>query len=216
MTIVEPDTSSLAALLREGSKAEHEAAEGSSFMGELLGGRVNARGYADYLARLRRVYETLERVGRALASDPVAGAVVDPALERLAAIDADLAFWGPGSADTPAADAYVARLELVAGDPARFVAHHYTRYLGDLSGGRAIGAIVRREFALGDGPGAAFYDFAGVPKPKPYKDAYRAALDAMDLSPERRLDVLDEVKVAFGLNGGLFDELTANLDAYRR
>lgn len=220
MTITEPDSTTargpaLSTMLREGSRAEHEAAEGSSFMSELLAGRVGAQGYADYLARLRRVYEAIESVGRGLVDDPVAGAVLDPVLERLASIDADVAWWGPGRADTPATDAYVDRVRAGATDPGRFVAHHYTRYLGDLSGGRAIGRILARTFEL-DGAGLAFYDFPGVPKPKPYKDAYRARLDALPLTDDRRRDVLAEVKVAFGLNQALFDELTADLDLYRR
>lgn len=214
MTIAEPDTSSLSRLLREGSQAEHQAAEGSSFMTELLAGRVNARGYADYLARLRRVYAALESVGHRLSGDPVADAVLDPALERTPCIDADLAHWGAGQGSTPATDAYVARIESVVASPARFVAHHYTRYLGDLSGGRIIGRLLEQTFERADG--LAFYAFPGIPKPKPYKDAYRARLDALDLTAEEKLAVLGEVKAVFGLNGALFEELTADLDAYRR
>lgn len=214
MTIADHDTTSLATLLREGSKAEHEAAEGSPFMGELLAGRVSGRGYADYLARLRRVYAALEATGRSLAGDPVADAVLDPALERLAAIDADVAHWGEGDADTAATDAYVARIAATVDDPARFVAHHYTRYLGDLSGGRAIGRVLGRTFGLEDA-GLAFYAFPGVPKPKPYKDAYRDRLDALALTASEKLDVLAEVKAVFGLNGAIFAELTADLDRYR-
>lgn len=40
---------------------------------------------------LRPVYEALERVGREMAADPLVAAVLDPDLERLAALDADLA-----------------------------------------------------------------------------------------------------------------------------
>lgn len=216
MTIANDRAPSLAQLLKDGSAAEHTAAEGSSFIGELLAGRVNERGYADYLARLRRVYEALEEAGRALAHDPVVATVLDADLERLAAIDADLAHWGAGDAHSAATDAYVARLQTCHDHPVRFVAHHYTRYLGDLSGGRAIGAIVRREFGLGDGPGVAFYEFEAIAKPKPYKDAYRRRLDALPLDAAGRQEALEEVKRAFALNGGLFAELSEDLPRYRR
>ncbi|GAA2074804.1 biliverdin-producing heme oxygenase [Aeromicrobium halocynthiae] len=216
MTIANDRAPSLAKLLKDGSAAEHTAAEGSSFIGELLAGRVNERGYADYLARLRRVYEALEQAGRALGGDPVVATVLDADLERLDAIDADLAHWGAGDANSPATDAYVARLQTCHDHPVRFVAHHYTRYLGDLSGGRAIGAIVRREFGLGDGPGAEFYRFEAIDKPKPYKDAYRRRLDALPLDAAGRQEALGEVKRAFALNGGLFAELSADLPRYRR
>lgn len=210
-----PDTSSLSRLFRDGSRAEHEDAESSSFMSELLAGRVNERGYADYLARLQRVYIALETAGHRLAGDPIAAAVLDPALERSAAITADVEHWGPGDAATPATDAYVARIEEAGSTGLGFVAHHYTRYLGDLSGGRAIGRILRNTFDLDDA-GAAFYDFPEIAKPKPYKDAYRARLDDLPLSEGQKLDALAEVKTVFGLNSGLFAELTENLDAYRR
>lgn len=214
VTTASPDRS-LSALLRTGSQAEHREAEGSSFMSELLAGRVDERGYAHYLGRLRRVYAALESVSGRLADDEIAAAVIDPALHRLAAIDADLAFWGTSDEASPATDAYVERIEASTSWGGLFIAHHYTRYLGDLSGGQAIGRILTREFDL-SGEGVAFYDFAEVPKPKPYKDAYRARLDALPLEADQRAAVLDEVKVVFALNGGLFDELSAQLDRYRR
>lgn len=214
MSVTASHSLPLSRLLREGSQVEHQAAEGSSFMHELLAGRIGPRGYADYLARLQRVYAALEAVGRALSGSAVVDAVLDPALERSDAIRDDVAYWGRGDAATPATDAYVARIEVMRDHPARFVAHHYTRYLGDLSGGRAIGRILGRTFGL-ESCGLAFYEFAAVPKPKPYKDAYRSRLDALDLSPHDRLDVLEEVRLVFGLNGALFAELSENLDAYR-
>jgi heme oxygenase len=207
---------SLSALLRSGSQAEHTAAEGSTFMSELLAGRIDAAGYAHFLGLLRRVYEALESTASELAGDPIASAVIDPAIERLAAIDADLDHWGRVTVDSPAADAYVARIRASASWGGLFVAHHYTRYLGDLSGGQAIGRIISREFGLDGGAGTAFYSFEHVPKPKLYKDAYRARLDALPLDDAERARVLDEVKTVFALNGGLFAEMTTHLDTYRR
>ncbi|MFC5679552.1 heme oxygenase (biliverdin-producing) [Aeromicrobium endophyticum] len=217
MTITaETQDASLSALLRSGSQAEHTAAEGSTFMSELLAGRIDAAGYAHFLGLLRRVYEALEGTAAELAADPLASAVIDPAIERLAAIDADLDHWGRVTVDSPAADAYVARIRESASWGGLFVAHHYTRYLGDLSGGQAIGRIIAREFGLVDGVGTAFYAFEHVPKPKLYKDAYRARLDALPLDHAERERVLDEVKTVFSLNGGLFAEMTTHLDTYRR
>ncbi|MHA7651805.1 biliverdin-producing heme oxygenase [Mycobacterium sp. ML4] len=201
--------------MREGSMAEHEAAEHSSYVSELLAGRVNRRGYADYLLRLRVIYETLEAAVRAHRDDPLVAAVYDPSLERLTAIDADLEYWAPGAArqiDSPAAQKYRERLA-GAGCCGTLVAHHYTRYLGDLSGGQAIGRILDRTFAL-EGAGLAFYDFPM--RPKPYKDAYRARLDDLDLTAEAIDRAVDEVRVAFNLNQALFDELAQNLPDYRR
>lgn len=207
----------LSTAMREGSQLEHQAAEGSTFMTELLAGRVDAAGYASYLLRLRQVYDALESTARAHLDDPAVAAVHDPVLDRIGALDADLAHWAPDvdpadpqAVDSPVTAAYRQRV-LDAGDwGGLFVAHHYTRYLGDLSGGKAIGRILDREFCL-SGRGVAFYAFPGVPKPKLFKDAYRARLDALETTPEDRRRVVAEVKVAFGLNQALFVELGRTL-----
>ncbi|HEU5038048.1 MAG TPA: biliverdin-producing heme oxygenase [Nocardioides sp.] len=208
-------STSLSAAMRLGSRAEHEQAEDSPWVTELMAGRVDRRGYADYLLRLRTVYGAMETVIRAHADDPAVAAVHDPGLERVPALDADLDHWLPGGArdvDSRAAAAYRDRLEAAAAWGPLLAAHHYTRYLGDLSGGQAIGRALDRTFAL-DGAGVAFYDFPAIPKPKPYKDAYRARLDALDLSPDESTRVVDEVRVAFRLNQALFTELADSLPA---
>jgi heme oxygenase len=201
--------------MKEGSTAEHDATEQSPFVAELLSGRVNGQGYADYLRRLRVVYGALEDAVRARLSDPLVAAVYDPALERLSAIDADLEHWAPGAArevESPAAQAYHDRVTATSWGGA-LVAHHYTRYLGDLSGGQAIGKILDRTFDLG-GAGLAFYEFPM--RAKPYKDSYRARLDGLSLDAAEIDRAVGEVKVAFSLNQALFDELAENMPAYRR
>lgn len=206
---------SLSAAMRQDSTDQHDAAEQSPFVTELLSGRVNEQGYVDYLLRLRAIYDALEAAVREHRDNPLVGAVYDPALERLEAIDADLAHWAPGAdrvVDSPAVRAYCARFADAPWGGA-LVAHHYTRYLGDLSGGQAIGRILGRSFDL-QGEGLAFYDFPM--RPKPYKDAYRDRLDGLGLDGDEIDRVVDEVKLAFSLNQRVFDELAENLPAYRR
>ena len=91
-------------------------------------------------------------------------------------------------------------------DPAAFVAHHYTRYLGDLSGGRAIGAILRRTYGL-EQAGASFYEFPRISDSVAYKREYRDRLDAL---PSKGIDedaFIAQVQRAFALNQSLFAEL---------
>lgn len=203
---------SLSTLMREGSQAEHTSAENSGFMTQLLAGRSDVATYTLFLRQLAVVYEALESVGRELADHPVAGAVVDEALVRGAAIEADLDHLG--GADWRAlpvgasAVAYAERIRATRDDAALYLAHHYTRYLGDLSGGQAIGRILQREYDVAD-EGVTFYAFAAIPKPKPYKDAYRAALDALPLDDAAKQRVVDEVRTAFALNEALFAEMAA-------
>ena len=209
----------LSVQMREGSRIEHEDAEGSSFMAALVDGRVNEAGYIDYLASLRPIYAAMEAISVRFAGDPVLDEVIDPALFRVPAIDSDLVFWAKGApplVQSAAVDAYVARIEATVADPVLYLAHHYTRYLGDLSGGQVIGRILQRTYGLTDGEGTALYRFAEIPKPKPYKDGYRARLDALPLSADEQDRVVDEVRLAFRLNQALFAELSAKLPQYLR
>ncbi|MDN5745179.1 MAG: biliverdin-producing heme oxygenase [Nocardioidaceae bacterium] len=217
-TVPEQDLT-LSAAMREGSRTEHEAAESTTFMAELLDGRLTRQAYADLLLRMHSVYAALEQTVGEHRADPVVAAVYDPALERLAAIEADLRLWAPGidpeSIDSPAVAAYVARIHAAGAWGGLLVAHHYTRYLGDLSGGQVIGRVLQRTFDLPEGRGVDFYEFPAIPKPKPYKDGYRARLDGLGLTPAEVLHVVEEVKVVFTLNQGLFNELGERLDGYR-
>lgn len=203
----------LSAAMRAGSRAEHEAAEQSPFIAELLGGHLVKDAYVDYLLRLRVIYAALESAVRAHRRDPLVAVVYDPALERLPALDADLRHWADGEprdVDSSAVEEYRRRLESVRGG--ELLAHHYTRYLGDLFGGQVIRRALDRVYNLG-GVGLAFYDFPI--HAKRYKDSYRARLDDLALRTEEVEQVVNEVKLAFRFNQALFDELTSHLAAYR-
>ncbi len=214
--------SGLAALLRDGSRQEHQDAEGSAFVTALMDGHINEEGYATFLAQVAAIYAALEETGRALAGDTFADAVLDDALLRCPAIERDLEFWAarngqsPDPTPAPATRAYVDRIDAAQEWGGLFVAHHYTRYMGDLSGGQAIGRVIGRTYGLDDGRGREFFAFPAIPKPKPYKDGYRARLDALPVDDAQRARMLAEVKVAFAMNGAIFAELNGELDRFRR
>ena len=70
---------SLSQALREGSRDEHQRAESSRFVGDLMAGRVARRDYAAYLRRLREVYAALEEVPSRIPDDPFVALVLDAA-----------------------------------------------------------------------------------------------------------------------------------------
>jgi heme oxygenase (biliverdin-producing, ferredoxin) len=201
---------------RAGSRAEHEAAEASAFVVDLVAGRASAAQYVAYLRRLRVVYAALEPALEDHRDHPAVAAVHDPVLRRLSALDADLRHWSGSAAPvggvvagSPAADAYRARIQRARRQPHLLVAHHYTRYLGDLSGGQILARALRQGFpdrSLADG-GLDFYAFAGIPAPVRWKRAYRERLDALELEPEADDAMLAEVREAFRLNHALLDEV---------
>jgi len=204
-------TAPLSVLLREGTRPEHEAAEGSSFVEDLLGGRLTAAAYVDLALQLHAVYAALEEVGELVRRTPAGAGVVFDELRRVPAIEADLAHLaGPGwrerAVPLPATAAYAAAIRAGGADVGPYVAHAYTRYLGDLSGGQVIGRMVQRHYGVAD-QGVGFYAFPAVPKPKPFKDLYRARIDALDLTAAQRAAVVDEARAAFRHNRALFAAL---------
>lgn len=135
---------SFSTVIRTASHEQHVEAETSTFMSDLLGGRLGVDAYARYTEQLWFVYEALETGAGRLASDAVAGPFIQAELFRLPALERDLehlrgADWRSGLTALPATQAYADRVRECAEEwPAGYIAHHYTRYLGDLSGGQII------------------------------------------------------------------------------
>ena len=109
---------------------------------------------------------------------------------------------------SPAPHVWPLLQQIATRDPRIFIAHHYIRYLGDLSGGQIIKSMLRRAYGYTD-EGVRFYTFADIPKLKPFKDSYRAALDALDLAPAAEALFIAEVNDAYAFNRAVFDELGA-------
>lgn len=209
---IDPDKA-LSISLRECTATAHETAEQSPFMARLLAGDLDVAAAADYTGQLWFVYQALEDAVRAHAGQPQLTAFADSRLERLAAIEADLAEligqdWRENLSAGPAAQRYVTRLEQlsVSGDVLGLIAHHYTRYLGDLSGGQVISRMLRQHYGINE-RSVNFYDFESIGKIKPYRDAYRENLDALGLDIAETTHLITEANQAFALNGELFREL---------
>lgn len=205
---------SFSALLRTATREQHTAAETSPFMTALLGGRLGVAAYARYTEQLWFVYEALESGAGRLASDPVAGPFVRPELLRLPALERDLAHlrgpgWRAALTPLPATRRYADRVRACAEHwPGGYVAHHYTRYLGDLSGGRIIRDRAEKTWGFArKGDGVRFYVFEGIANPAEFKRRYRERLDAMVLDDLDRQRVLAECRRAFALNTAVFRAL---------
>jgi heme oxygenase len=199
--------------VKQASWEVHEHAEQSPFMQALLGGHLDAAGFAALVAQYHAVYVELERVGALLVDDPVAGPFIAPELLRVPALEADLlALLGPDwpaqAVATPATEAYRARLAEVASWPGGFVAHHYVRYMGDLSGGQVIRRVVERTYDIDTHGGTSFYVFDEIDDLRAFKARYRDRLDAVPWSAAERAAVIDEVVAAYDLNSAVLRSLT--------
>ncbi|MFD7708032.1 heme oxygenase (biliverdin-producing) [Streptomyces sp. NPDC059785] len=207
-------TTAFSTLIRTASHEQHVEAETSTFMSDLLGGRLGVDAYARYTEQLWFVYEALEAgVGR-LASDPVAGPFIRPELLRGPALERDLAHlrgpdWRATLSPLPATEEYAARVAHCAEQwPGGYVAHHYTRYLGDLSGGQIIRGKAERTWGFDrKGDGVRFYVFEGIANPAAFKREYRELLDAVPADDLEKQRIVAECKRAFALNTAVFRAL---------
>jgi heme oxygenase len=199
--------------LRERTWSGHGESEGAGFMSDLMTGKGTREDYIALVAQHYFVYEALEAAAREFADDPVAAPFLSDQLTRLPALEADLSFllgegWRDEIAPLPTTVRYVARILEIAAEhwAGGFVAHHYTRYLGDLSGGQAIRRIMQRQFGF-ETNGVGFYLFDQIASPKVFKETYREELDAAGWDEAERERVIDEVLGAYRLNTELFDDL---------
>lgn len=205
----------LSAQLRAGTAEAHQAAEDTGFARELVGGERQLRDYIAMLGQLEHVYDALESAAAELAGHPQAGPFVDVRLHRLSALRDDLASLGGESAPAlPGTAVYAARIADIARTwPVGWVAHHYTRYLGDLSGGQIMARAMQKAFGLEGRTGLTFFTFEGLGAPGAYKKGYRDRLDALGdtLDEADRQRLVDESSWAFAQNQALFVAL-AGLD----
>ncbi|MEU1482589.1 biliverdin-producing heme oxygenase [Streptomyces sp. NPDC005752] len=207
-------TTPFSTLIRTASHEQHTEAESSTFMGDMLGGRLGVEAYTRYTEQLWFVYRALEDGAQALREDPVAGPFIQPELMRAAELERDLTHlrgegWREGLEPLPATAAYAARVAECAREwPAGYIAHHYTRYLGDLSGGQIIRGTAEKTWGFDrKGDGVRFYVFEQIPNPAAFKRDYRELLDAVNADDLEKQRVMDECKRAFALNTTVFREL---------
>lgn len=208
------ESSPLSARIREATAIEHKAAETRGFITRLMDGEFDLATYTHYLVQYAHVYRALEsRMPQ--PGDPAF--INDTRLDRFPAIASDLSHLGASDWDDhaplPATEAYVSHLESIpAADVARYLAHHYTRYLGDLSGGQAIGALMARHYGATPDQ-LAFYRFDALESGPRFKNEYRASLDALDFTPAQEDVFVAESLAAFRFNGAIFDALGESVGA---
>ena len=202
--------------LKIGTKKSHSAAENTSFVASFLRGVVDKESYKKLVSDLYFVYSAMEEEVDKLKDHPIIGQLQLSDLKRVNALEQDLRFfYGPiwRSLVTPseACNQYVNRIREVAkNEPELLVGHHYTRYLGDLSGGQILKGIAEKALALGDGQGLKFYDFEKIEDTKAYKAGYRGILDGLPITEQQADAIIVEANYAFRLNMYMFDALEGN------
>ena len=198
--------------LKEGTSKSHSAAENTKFVSGFLKGVVDPEQYRQLLTNFYYVYQTMENCIRE-TKDPLVKSIYYPEVERVNELERDLRFyygpqWRSLQIPTEACNTYCYRINQIAtDDPYLLIAHHYTRYIGDLSGGQILKGIAQKALNPPEGEGLHFYDFPYIDDAKAFKTDYKAVLDGLEINQNQIDAIIIEANYAFKLNMYMFDEL---------
>ena len=210
-------SSNLASKLRLGTKKAHTMAENVGFVKCFLKGVVEKNSYRKLVANFYFIYSAMEEEMQKHHQHPILGKINFPQLNRKHTLEQDLSYyfganWREEVKLSPAGAAYVQRIrEISQTEPELLIAHSYTRYLGDLSGGQILKNIAVTAMNLSENQGTAFYEFAEITDEKAFKAKYRQTLDELPLDEASGDRIVDEANSAFGMNMKMFQELEGNL-----
>ena len=209
----------LAGQLREGTKKSHTMAENTGFVACFLKGVVEKTSYRKLISDLYFVYKAMEEeIDRLVQEDhPVIKHIGFKELFRRQTLEKDLEFyygnnWLDQIKISESAQSYVNRIRLVANEsPELLVGHHYTRYIGDLSGGQILKKIAKKALNLRGDDGLNFYEFKLIEDEKLFKKSYSETLNKLPIDQKIADNIIEEANEAFAYNMNMFRELEGNL-----
>ena len=208
--------SNFALQLKTETKKSHTAVENTKFIGAFLRGVISKESYRQLVANFYLIYRAMEDEMSKLKESPIVGPIHSDLLSRTNSLERDCRYYyGPNwraiVVPSEACQQYVNRIREVADDePELLVGHHYTRYMGDLSGGQILKGIAEKAMDLRDGEGLQFYEFEGIADKKGFKTQYRNTLDTLPINQSMANAIITEANYAFRLNMYMFDELQGN------
>lgn len=195
----------LTQMMRDRTRGLHTRAERSGIVNSLLRGTASRHGYALLMRNLLPAYQALEAGLDAHRQRPAMRAIARRELYRAAALTFDLTElfgreWDLALPLLPAGAEYGRCVAIAAeGNGARLIAHAYTRYLGDLSGGQVLKRL------LTGSPGlrlqeVSFYDFPLIDGIEDFKEHYRCSIDGYAASSPDVEMIVGEAVTAFEMN----------------
>lgn len=210
-------STNLAQKLREGTTKSHSMAENVSFVKSFLGGVVDKNSYRKLVANLFFIYSAIEEELEKNQDHQVIKYIYFPKLYRKNSLVEDLTYyygnnWSKFIEPSAATRSYIERIHQIGyNNPELLIAHSYTRYIGDLSGGQILKKIAKNAMHLPNNLGTSFYDFHLIQDEKLFKDQYRNSLNDIPLNPLEIEQIIAEANIAFNLNMKIFQELNSNI-----
>uniref|UniRef100_A0A803VT96 heme oxygenase (biliverdin-producing) n=1 Tax=Ficedula albicollis TaxID=59894 RepID=A0A803VT96_FICAL len=198
----------LSELLKEGTKESHDRAENTQFVKDFLKGRIKKELFKLATVALYFTYSALEEEMDHNKDNPVFAPLYFPVeLHRREALAKDLKYfygeeWKEKIQCSEATQQYVDRIHHVGQhEPELLVAHAYTRYMGDLSGGQVLKKVAQRALKLpSTEEGIKFYVFDNISNAQQFKQLYRARMNALDLDKNTKERIVEEANKAFRFN----------------
>lgn len=205
----------LSELLKEGTKEAHDRAENTKFVKDFLKGNIKKEIFKLATTALYFTYSALEEEMDRNKDHPAFAPLYFPMeLHRKEALTKDMEYffgenWEEQVQCSEAAQKYVERIHYIGqNEPELLVAHAYTRYMGDLSGGQVLKKVAQRALKLpSTGEGTQFYLFENVDNAQQFKQFYRARMNALDLNLKTKERIVEEANKAFEYNMQIFSEL---------
>uniref|UniRef100_A0A8C4VZK0 heme oxygenase (biliverdin-producing) n=1 Tax=Gopherus evgoodei TaxID=1825980 RepID=A0A8C4VZK0_9SAUR len=205
----------LSEMLKEGTKESHDRAENTQFVKDFLKGRIKKELFKLATVALYYTYSALEEEMDCNKDHPAFAPLYFPLeLHRKEALAKDMEYfygenWKEKIQCSEATRCYVDRIHYIGQyEPELLVAHAYTRYMGDLSGGQILKKVAQRALKLpSTGEGIQFYVFDNISNAQQFKQFYRARINALDLDKKAKERIVEEANKAFEFNMQVFDEL---------
>ncbi|CEP16478.1 hypothetical protein [Parasitella parasitica] len=225
----------LASAMKEGTKIVHAAAENNIFTKRFLSGSISTDEYGRYINSLYFIYKygiMREDLLAQHKENPIIKLAYFPfELTRESSLIKDLEYYYGKDRiaeltdfknATPAVKAYVKGLKDAAErNPALLIAHSYSRYLGDLSGGQILAKRLKKHVLKRDvinanwdsHRGLEFYHFEHILNHNEFKNLYRQRLDESPVTQYVKDLIVAEAIYSFELNIALFDEIQTLSDS---
>lgn len=202
--------------LKQGTKKSHSMAENTGFITCFLKGVIDKKSYIKLTSDLYHIYSAMEDEFESHKSDPILKNIYYPELFRKKSLEKDLEYylgkdWESKITQTESCKKYVNRIRYISKNhPYLLIAHHYTRYIGDLSGGQILKGIAKTSLDVDDS-GLNFYIFDDIDDPKEFKNNYRNCLDSISFGDTEINLIVTEANNAFKYNMNVFKEIEGNL-----
>ncbi len=200
----------LSELFKECTSQKHNEIEQKEFFKQLFAHKLSEKSYLQYIVDLHLIYKSLEEGIRRNLGDVRLKALYNKALERSSYLEKDIRSFSSENRISPSREGqeYAKHLsELAQKAPYLLIAHAYTRYLGDLSGGFVLKKQVEANFPGGHVAFYNFEDLLGVETPtrkaSQFKSSWKATLDGLSFTPNERELLVKEAVKAFDFAGRL-------------